>query len=550
MNDALTFGRYRFEPDSARLWAGKRELKLTPKAAAVLGMLIARRGEPVSKEELFAGVWRGTVVSDDALVTCIQELRKALGDDAKKPRYIETRHRRGYRFAAAIAGTATPTKAPAAVARDEHATEGPAIAVLPFTDMSPGRDQDYLCEGLAEELIDALTHVEGLRVTARSSSFQFRGPGLDVREVGRRLGVDSLVEGSVRKAGNKLRVTVQLIDTATAYHKWSERFDRELDDVFAMQDEIAGSVASIVRGSALSRREKRAVRRTQTTTDVYEYYLRGRQSLHRMTRPHLEHSREMFRAAIEIDAEYAPAWAGLATAHAQTYEWFGANVEDLRAAERASKIAMDLNPGLADAHVARGFTMSLHRKYDLAEKHFEAASRINPQLYDAYYLFGRSCFARGQIARSAELFAKAAEVRPDDFQSCYLAGQSLRMSGRDDDARRVVADSVRRAEHVLALNPRDVRVLSLGAGALQEDGQLDRCLEWSRRALEIDPQDMGAIINAACIHTKLGRFDDAIALLERAFGMGWGKRDWIEQDTDYDPLRADPRFQAMLAKLK
>ncbi len=551
MSEPIQFGHFRFEPDSARLWAGALEVKLTFKAAAVLRALIEGGGKPVSKEELFARVWRGTVVSDDALVTCIQELRKALGDDAKNPRFIETRHRRGYRFAAEIAPGEAAALPPG---RSEGARAGLAtlatIGVLPFADMSPGRDQDYLCEGLAEELIDALTHVDGLRVAARSSSFQFRGSGLDAREVGRQLGVSTLLEGSVRKAGDRLRITVQLIDVTTGYHQWSERFDRELGDVFAIQDEIAETVAATLRGSALSGREKRAVRRTQTATDVYEYYLRGRQSLHRMTRSDLDHSREMFRQAIEIDAEYAPAWAGLATAHAQTYEWFGSNDADLAEADRASRIAMQLNAELADAHVARGFTLSLHRQYDGAERHFEAAARINPQLFDAYYLFGRSCFARGQIERSAELFGRAAQARPEDFQSKFLEGQSLRMAGRAEESRAANRESIARAERLLALNPRDTRTLSLGSGALQDDGQFDRGREWAERALEINPQDMSSLINAALVYAKAGHKDRAIELLSRAFGLGWGKRDWIENDRDYDSLRDDPRFQALMEKLK
>jgi adenylate cyclase len=543
MHAPLTFLRFRFDPDSARLWSGKREVRLTPKAARVLGMLIGRAGEPVTKEELFSEVWRGTVVGDDALVTCIQELRKALGDDAKKPRFIETRHRRGYRFVARLNGTASavaPVPAPVA-----------SIAVLPFTDMSPGRDQDYLCEGLAEELIDALTHVEGLRVVARSSSFQFRGAaGLDVKQAGRELGVDSLLEGSVRKAGDKLRITVQLIDTSSGYHKWSERFDRELGDLFAIQDEIAGTVAGMLRGSALSSRERRAVRRPTTATDTYEYFLRGRQSLHRMTRPALAHSREMFRAAIELDAEYAPAWAGLAMAHAQQFEWWGSQPDDLREADRASRIAMELDPGLADAHVARGFALSLHRDYDLAEQRFEAATRINPQLYDAWYLWGRSAFARGHIARSAELFGNAAAARPDDFQSCHLQGQSLRFIGRIEEGLAVNQESLRRADRILALNPRDVRTLSLGAGSWHAAGDFARAREWAERALAIDPDDMGAIINGSLMYAKAGMKDEALELLQRALGLGWGKRDWIEQDPDYDSLRDDPRFQAMLARVK
>jgi adenylate cyclase len=236
--------------------------------------------------------------------------------------------------------------------------------------------------------------------------------------------------------------------------------------------------------------------------------------------------------------------------HAQLFEWWGSAPADLEEADRASRIAMELNPGLADAHVARGFAMSLHRRYDLAEKHFEAATRINPQLYDAWYLHGRSCFARGQVERSAELFGKAAAARPDDFQSCYLQGQSLRNIGRRDEGVAVNQESMRRAERILALNPRDVRVLSLGAGAWQVIGDFARSLEWTNRALAIDPEDMSALINGALMHAKAGNKEEAMGLLERAFGLGWGKRDWIERDPDYDSLRDDPRFQALLARLQ
>src|SRR5262249_43187658 len=180
-----------------------------------------------------------------------------------------------------------------------------AIAVLPFLDMSPARDQDYLCEGLAEELINALTHVDGLRVASRTASFQFRGSGADIREIGRLLRVGALLEGSVRKADDRLRVTVQLIETGTGYHRWSQRFDRTLHDVFAIQDEIAKSVATSLRGGDLSRREKQALLRPHTATAAYEHYLRGRQHLPRLTRPDLEKSGEMFEQAIAVDANYA-----------------------------------------------------------------------------------------------------------------------------------------------------------------------------------------------------------------------------------------------------
>jgi adenylate cyclase len=423
--------------------------------------------------------------------------------------------------------------------------------VLPFMDMSPSRDQDYFCEGIAEELIDALTHIDGVRVSCRSCSFQFRGAGIDLREVGKQLGVSSIVEGSVRRAGNQLRVTVQLIDVATGYHKWSQRFDRTFGDVFAIQDEIAAKVATTLRGGAtLSQREQRGLRRPHTMAEPYEYYLRGRQSLHRMRQQDLDQSRRMFEGAIELDADYAPAWAGLATVHALLYEWWGSNDEDMHRADRASQIAMELAPDLADAHFARGFALSLHRRYDEAQIHFELAARINPNLFDAYYYYGRAAFARGEIERSVELFRKAAEVRQEDYQSPTFEAQSLRMLGRMEEARAATRESVVRAERILALNPLDGRALAIGALALYNEGDVGRALEWSQRAVDLYPDDLSALLNNACLKLRSGMHEQALDILERFFGRGQGKRDWVEHDPDYDCVRDHPRFKAMFAKLK
>ena len=541
----LSFGGYRFDVETGRLWSGSREVRLTPKASAVLKELVLQPGEPVSKEDLFATVWSGTAVGDDALTSCIQELRRALEDDAKHPRFIETRHRRGYRFLAPIGATAEDITESLSPTHDLS-----AIAVLPFADMSPGRDQDYLCEGLAEELINVLTHVDGLRVSARTASFQFRAAGADVRAVGRQLGVGALLEGSVRKSDDRLRVTVQLIEVATGYHRWSQRFDRTLDDVFAIQDEIAESVAASLRGSFLSGREKQALQRPHTGAAAYEYYLRGRQHLPRMTQSDLERSAEMFERAIELDAGYGPAFGGLAMVHATLYEWFGAREGDLARAEGASLKALELAPALAEAHVARAFALSLSGKYDEAAREFEEAIRLNPKLFDAYYYFARSSFAGGDIPRSAELFRKAADVRQEDFQSSILLAQSLRIIGRLEEATEAGREAIVRAEHVLALNPRDARALSMVSLALFDDGQQARAIEMSRRSLELYPDDMSALINAACLHSRAGQKEQAIEVLERVFARGWGKRDWVEHDPDYDILRDDPRFKKMLAKLK
>ena len=189
MEQGVSFGDYRFEVETGRLWTGSQEVRLTPKASAVLAMLVARAGQPVSMEDLFATVWSDAAVSDDALTSCIQELRRAFADDARQPRFIETRHRE----VAADAAPGSPSPAP----------DVSSIAVLPFADMSPGRDQDYLCEGLAEDVINALTHIDGLRVAARTASFQFRSSGADVQAVGRQLGVATLLERVFSKGWGK-----------------------------------------------------------------------------------------------------------------------------------------------------------------------------------------------------------------------------------------------------------------------------------------------------------------------------------------------------------
>jgi adenylate cyclase len=306
----------------------------------------------------------------------------------------------------------------------------------------------------------------------------------------------------------------------------------------------------LLRGDALDARERRAVHRQPTGMETYENFLRGRQRMHAWGEQPFAEAVGFYERAIALDAEYAPAWAGLATVHCLLYEWCGSRASDLEAADRASRIAMQLAPGLADARLARGYTLSNLRRYAEAVEHFEAAILINPNLFDAWYYFGRAAFAAGEIKRSIEVWERGAEVRRDDFECAHLAAQSLRLLGRHHESLALYRESLRRSERLLEVNPRNARVLSLGAGALVAVGQGERALEWARRAEQINPDDMGVIINGALVRTQLGMKDEALDMLETVFGKGWGKREWIEHDTDYDPLRNEPRFQAMLARLK
>jgi DNA-binding SARP family transcriptional activator/Tfp pilus assembly protein PilF len=289
---------------------------------------------------------------------------------------------------------------------------------------------------------------------------------------------------------------------------------------------------------------------TDGAEQAYEYFLRGRQHLARMMQRGLDVSRQMFVRSIELQADYAPAWAGLATVHSCLAEWFDPGKTSLAQAEHASRRALEAAPELAESHVARGLARSLSQHYDEAVGEFEEAIRLNPYLFEAYYYFARTAFSCGDMARAAELFGAAAQLRPEDFQSPILLGQALRSLGREDAAREAVRTGIRRAEQILVLNPHDGRALSLAAGALVDDGQTERALDWSGMALELYPEDTSALVNIACVYARLDQRNEALDLLERVFTRGCGKRDWVENDPDYRSLRREPRFHRLLSGLR
>ena len=228
-----------------------------------------------------------------------------------------------------------------------------SIAVLPFADLSAERDQEHFSDGVAEEILNALSKVGGLHVPARTSCFAFRGATLDAREIGKRLGVETLLDGSIRKAGKRVRISVQLVDANNGYQLWSERFDREIEDIFAIQDEIARSVLESL-GLALTEREEfRFLKPSTTNIEVYEAYLRGRKLYHKWTRQSVEFARQMFERAVKIDPDFAAAWAGLANCHVDLFRW-GRNPRELEEAQRASEHALKLDPNSAEAHVSVG----------------------------------------------------------------------------------------------------------------------------------------------------------------------------------------------------
>jgi non-specific serine/threonine protein kinase len=425
----------------------------------------------------------------------------------------------------------------------------PSIAVLPFRNMSSDPENEYFSDGLAEELINSLTKIAGLRVTSRTSAFAFKGKSEDVRRIGQQLGVRTVLEGSVRKAGNRLRISAQLVNVADGYHLWSETYNRELADVFAIQDEIAHSIATALQ-VLLTEKEQKAIEKVPpVNVKAYEYYLRGRQFVHQFRRKGFEFAQRMFAQAIGIDPDYALAHAGVADCHSLLFTYWDTNPEHLRRADEASRRALELAPDLAEAHVARGLAVSLKKLYAEAEREYEAAVRLNPQLFAAHYFYGRACQAQGKVAAAARHFEEACRLCPDDYQAATLLGSIYAGLGRADDARAADRAGIRAVERHLELHPDDARALYLGATVLCRLGEPARALEWVTRAVGMDPEEPVTLYNAACVYALQGQAERALDCLESALLHGFAHKEWIEHDTDLASLHGDPRYQTLLETL-
>jgi len=424
-----------------------------------------------------------------------------------------------------------------------------SIAVLAFVNMSNDPENEFFSDGVAEEIINALSKVKALRVASRTSSFAFKGKNEDIGQVGRKLKVHTVLEGSVRKAGNKLRVTAQLINVADGYHLWSERYDRQLEDVFDIQDEIAGNIVRALR-VVLGENEKRALEKPRAeNVQAYEYYLRGRQVQHQMRRSALQYARRMFDRAIEIDPTFARAHAGIADCCSFLYMYWDGSKANLEAADASSERALELDPANAEAHTSRGVALTLRRDYPDARREFDIALSLNPMLYEAHYFYGRACFTEGKFEEAVFHYRSAWSVRPEDYQAILLSIDGLAKLGRGDELLQAARQGIKLADTHLELNPDDARAWYLSAAALMRVGQRDQALERGHRAFAIDPEDAGVLYNLACNYALAGLTDEAIDHLAKALQNGFGQREWLENDSALDPLRDDPRFQALLRKL-
>ena len=319
----------------------------------------------------------------------------------------------------------TPGSSPQPAAR----TDKPSVAILPFSNMSGDPEQEYFADGMTEDIITDLSKVSGLFVLNRNTVFTYKGKALNLEQVAKQLGVSYVVEGSVRKAGNRVRINAQLIEGAAGGHLWADRYDRDLTDIFAVQDEITKTIVEQLKVKLLPEEKKAIEQATTESVEAYTYYLKGREFFHRGSKSYYSIAKKMFAKAVELDPLYARAYAGIADCDSFLFLNYSENISADSVLANCSK-ALDLEPDLAEAHASRGLALSVRQRYLEAEKEFEQAIALNPNLFEAHYFYGRACFTQGKMDQAARYWERAAEIKPDDYQAVLLSAGVYRSLGR------------------------------------------------------------------------------------------------------------------------
>jgi TolB-like protein len=483
------FGDFALDPDRRELTRRAAAVTIGPKVFDLLLFLVQNRERVVSKDDLLEAVWSGRIVSESTLTSHINAVRRAVGDNGEDQRLVRTVARKGFRFvgdvkelqtsagvAAANAGVADSSSA---TAQDLTLPDGPSMAVLPFQNWSGDPEQEYFADGVVEDIITALSRIHWLFVIARNSSFTYKGRAVDVKQVGRDLGVRYVMEGSVRKATNRVRITGQLVDATTGAHLWADHFEGTLDDIFELQDQVAERVVGAITPKLERAEIERAKRKPTESLHAYDYYLRGMASVHQGTREPVSDALRLFYKAIELDPNFASAYGMAAACHywRKMNNWTSDRSEELAEGARLADRAMEL--GASDAlalaragHAYAHFGGNLDRGVAAVDR----ALVLNPNLSTAWYLSGFQRISLGKHDDAVERFARAMRLSPLDpeiFQMQTGTAMAHMFARRFDVA-------CAWAEKARAERPNILRVSSFSAASYALAGRLDE----ARRAME------------------------------------------------------------------
>jgi TolB-like protein len=425
------FGDYALDPDRRELTRQAEAVAIGPKVFDLLLYLIQNREHVVSKDDLLEAVWSGRIVSESTLTSHINAVRRAVGDNGDEQRLVRTITRKGFRFVGEVkeASDGLATSGARAAGSDEAVAptmvlpDSPSIAALPFQNWSGDPEQEYFADGVVEDIIAALSRTRWLFVIARNSSFTYKGRAVDVKQVGRDLGVRYVLEGSVRKASNRVRITGQLIDATTGVHLWADRFEGSLDDIFQLQDQVAESVVGAIMPQLERAEIERAQRKPTENLDAYDYYLRGLANFHQGTRQAINDALPLFHRAIQLDAGFASAYGMAASCHywRKMNNWTSDRPREIAEGARLANRAVELGANDAVA-LTRGGHALAHFGGDL-DRGIAAVDRalmLNSNLSAAWYLSGFQRISLGDHADAIERFARAMRLSPLDPETFQM----------------------------------------------------------------------------------------------------------------------------------
>jgi len=467
---------------------------------------------------------------ENAASAAVQELLRSLGAMINR--------QRAPRPAAAAAPMPTPPVAPAGI----------SICVLPFANMSGDPEQEYFSDGISEDIITDLTKVSALGVVSRNTAFNFKGKSVEVAQVARQLKVSHVLEGSVRKAGGRVRITAQLIDAAKDNQVWAERYDRDLNDIFALQDEISEAIVKALKLKLLPEEKKAIEQRGTENVDAYNLYLMARQNYAtgiEQDPRRAEASVRLCRRATEIDPTYARAWALMALGQMLLHFAHGRRGDDgMSAAEQA--LALDAN--LAEAHAVKARVLSQYGRHDAASAEIEIALRLDPESYEVNKSAAYLRVRQQRFNEAIGFYEKAMALMETDVNSPAMLITCYTAVGPTEGAQRAAQITLARAEKILAQDSNNGSAMGYGVTALAMLGEAERTKDWISRALLIEPDNMNMRYNFACAMTTLRETDVALEILGPVFETAHIDRlNHAKVDPDLDPIRTDPRFEAMVA---
>ena len=437
----------------------------------------------------------------------------------------------------------------------QEATEDPvpekSIAVLYFENMSADDESGYFCAGITEDIITDLSKIKELKVVSRTDVLPFSKKEVNTRQVGQALRVNYILEGSVRKAGNRIRITAQLVKVRDGYHLWAERFDRLVEDIFDLQNEVSHKIVDALKISLTDSEKQLLAKKPTDDLRAYDFYLRGRELLYRKGKKNTERAIEMFEEAAALDPGFASPYAGLAEAYASMYEWYDGNSLWLSKAIDVNQKALSLDPMLVEARFSIAMVYFHHRRFVESRRAIEEILKDNPDFYPGYLRLGMIAELTGDYDGALKYYHRAAELKPyDEDPWRFLVGVERKLGNieaAEEAALKVIAITSRKLEASLD----DIIVMSRLAEAYSRFGSKEEAQATLKRVFQLEPNDGLAVYNCSCAYALLGEKKLALLALRRAFESGFRTvAQWANTDSAFDSLRADPQFVELLAELQ